>query len=345
MTEFFKPQPNFTIWATSPSPINAGQIANSTVVVTSVNGFTGTVSLNDTVPAGLTFDAISPSSITGSGTANVSCNAEIAANYTLTLTGISGSLTHSTTAIFRFQDFYIDANPASITVDAGTSAASTVAVTALNGFTSLVNLSTNSTSCNISPTSVAGSGSSTLSCNFAFGGVISIAVAVTNGSLSHSANVTYAVQDFTLTASPTSITVNTGVVANFTIQITALNGFGGTVALDTNSTWCTLTPSRITGSGNATVYCNQSVAENYTVTITGTSGTLSHTAIIVITVHPGSGSVGGLVLPTDKLNLLSQILPVWALIAGVATAGVIAVRTRVKGEREKKENAALDTRS
>jgi len=89
------------------------------------------------------------------------------------------------------------------------------------------------------------------------------------------------------------------------------------------------------------VSCDQSVAGNYTVTITGTSGTLSHTAMIVITVQPGSGSVGGVVLPTDKLNLLSQILPVWALIAGVATAGVIAVRIRVKGE---KENAALDTR-
>ena len=90
------------------------------------------------------------------------------------------------------------------------------------------------------------------------------------------------------------------------------------------------------------VSCNQSVAGNYTVTITGTSGTLSHTAMIAITVQPGSGSVGGVTLPTDKLNLLSQILPVWALIAGVATAGVIAVRTRAKGE---KENAALDTRS
>ncbi len=432
MREFFKPQPNFTIWATSPSPINAGQIANSTVVVTSVNGFTGTVSLNDTVPAGLTCDAISPSSITGSGTATVTCNAEIAANYTLTLTGTSGSLTHSTTAIFRFNDFSIEANPASITVNAGTSAASTLTVMALNGFTGLVNLSTNSTSCNISPTSVTGSGRSTQWCNFAsegvstitvtgtsgslshsttvtytiqdftlttnstsidanagatsnstitvaalqgFNGVVSLAtnstactvspinlsgsgssrlscafasastvqviVTGTSGSLSHSLAVTFTVQDFTLTASPTSVTVNAGVVANSTIQITALNGFAGVVALGTNSTWCTLIPSSITGSGNAMVSCDQSVAGNYTVTITGTSGTLSHTAMIVITVQPGSGSVGGVVLPTDKLNLLSQILPVWALIAGVATAGVIAVRIRVKGE---KENAALDTR-
>ena len=433
MTEFFRPSPNFIISASMPAPVNTGQTANSTITVTSIDGFTGTVSLTDTVPAGLTCGAISPSSITGSGTATVSCNANIAANYTLTLTGTSGSLTHSTTAIFRFNDFSIGANPASITVNAGTSAASTLTVMALNGFTGLVNLSTNSTSCNISPTSVTGSGRSTLWCNFAsegvstitvtgtsgslshsttvtytiqdftlttnstsidanagatsnstitvaalqgFNGVVSLAtnstactvspinlsgsgssrlscafasastvqviVTGTSGSLSHSLAVTFTVQDFTLTASPTSVTVNAGVVANSTIQITALNGFAGVVALGTNSTWCTLIPSSITGSGNAMVSCDQSVAGNYTVTITGTSGTLSHTAMIVITVQPGSGSVGGVVLPTDKLNLLSQILPVWALIAGVATAGVIAVRIRVKGE---KENAALDTRS
>jgi len=33
------------------------------------------------------------------------------------------------------------------------------------------------------------------------------------------------------------------------------------------------------------------------------------------------------VLPADRLRLLSQILPVMALIAGVAIAGVIAVRS------------------
>src|SRR5205823_14339081 len=51
MTEFLRPSPNFTISATTPTPLGVGQTANSTITVTSVNGFIGTVSLTDTVPA------------------------------------------------------------------------------------------------------------------------------------------------------------------------------------------------------------------------------------------------------------------------------------------------------
>src|SRR2546430_835556 len=417
MTEFLTHPANFIISASTPAPVRIGQTTNSTITVTSVNGFTGIVSLTETAPAGLTCGAISPSNITGSGIATVSCNASIAANYTLALTGTSGSLTHSTTAMFRFNDFSVAALPTSITVNVGTSASSTLSVRALNGFTGLVSLSTNSTSCDISPTSVTGSGNSSLSCNFASEGVTNVAVTGTNGSLSHSATVAYTIQDFSLTASPagidvnagtasnstitltaregfdgvvslatnstactvsptslpgsgsstlscafasastvqvtvtgisdflshsvqvtftvqdytvvanpTSVTVNAGVAANSTVHIAALHGFAGIVTLTTNSTWCTLTPTSITGSGNATVSCTQFEAGDYTITITGTSGGLSHTATIAIKVMPG-GSVGGVVLPADRLRLLSQILPVMALIAGVAIAGVIAVRS------------------
>src|SRR5438093_2102139 len=342
MTEFLRPSPNFTISATTPTPLGVGQTANSTITVTSVNGFTGTVSLTDTVPAGLTCSTVSPSNMTGSGTATVSCNASIAANYTLTLTGTGGSLAHSTTAMFRFNDFNIAANPTSITVNAGISASSNLSVSAPNGFTGLVSLSVNSTSCNISPTSVMGSGNSTLSCNFASEGVTNVAVTSTNGSLSHSATVTYTVQDFTLVASPTNVTVNAGTPATSSIKLTGLTGFAGVVTLTTNSTWCTLTPGSITGSGNANLSCPQSVAGIYTVTITGTSGSLTHTAIIEITVQPG-GSVGGMVLPTDKLRLLSQILPVLALIAAIAAVGVIAVRTLAEARKSERSPSRAES--
>jgi len=153
--------------------------------------------------------------------------------------------------------------------------------------------------------------------------------------LSHSVTVTYNVQDFTVVASPSSITVDAGTAANLSIQITALNGFAGIVGLSTNSTWCTLNPTFVTGSGNATLSCNQFAAGNYTVNMTGSSGTLSHTAMIFIIVLPGSGSVGGVILQTDKMRLLLDYIPTLSLVlVGLAT-GVVG-RWRSKRQRERR---------
>src|SRR5438445_6197292 len=69
------PAPNFTISTTSPGAVNTGQSTLTTITITSLNGFTGTVALTDTVPNGLSCGNISNTSLAGSGTATVSCSA------------------------------------------------------------------------------------------------------------------------------------------------------------------------------------------------------------------------------------------------------------------------------
>src|SRR6202007_1510691 len=102
------------------------------------------------------------------------------------VTGTSGSLTHSLTVTFNVQDFTIAASPSSASLIVNTAGTSTITVGAVNGFTGVVSLVTNTTSsCNLSPTSVTGSGSSTLSCTFTSTGNKHVLVTGTNSLLSH----------------------------------------------------------------------------------------------------------------------------------------------------------------
>src|SRR4029077_12503559 len=110
---------------------------------------------------------LTPSTVTGSGSANLSCNFASVSTVNVLVTGASGSLSHTTTVTYIVQDFTIVVNPTSVAGNAGSTVTSTTTVTGLNGFAGTVSLATNSTSCAASPASFTGSGSSTLSCSFA----------------------------------------------------------------------------------------------------------------------------------------------------------------------------------
>src|SRR6266702_1588111 len=134
-------QSDFSISASSPSRVDTGQSASSTITVTGKNGFNGIVTLTDTVPLGLRCGAITPSQVTASGTATVSCSSLIASTYTIAITGANASLAHSTTATFNFkqQDFTITAtSPAGVYTTK--SATATISVLGESGFNGTVAL-------------------------------------------------------------------------------------------------------------------------------------------------------------------------------------------------------------
>jgi subtilase family serine protease len=141
--------PDFSI-AASPSPITAkpGDSPTSTITVTSLNNFNSPVSLSTSGTSwGINFNPASVTPSSGSPamsimTISVPSDAT-AGTYPITVTGTSGSLIHSTslTVIVVAPDFSITASPSTRTVSRTGSTSYTVTLTALNGYSSPVNLS------------------------------------------------------------------------------------------------------------------------------------------------------------------------------------------------------------
>jgi hypothetical protein len=139
------PSPDFSISASSFT-VNPGQSGTSEVTITGSNGFQGQVSFTDSVPAGLSCGAISPSSLAippNPNYATISCSSNTPGTYTVGVTGTIGSITHSTSftaTILTPPQFTLSANPSSISMNQYTCWPSTVTVSSLNGFSGTVTL-------------------------------------------------------------------------------------------------------------------------------------------------------------------------------------------------------------
>ncbi len=118
----------------------------------------------------------------------------------MTITGTSGSLQHSTTATLVVTDFSLAVSPGSQTVTAGAGTSYNATITALNGFSGSVALSASGLPAgatpSFNPTSVNGSGTSTLSISTTSStpaGTYTVTITGTSGSLQHSTTTTLVV--------------------------------------------------------------------------------------------------------------------------------------------------------
>jgi subtilase family serine protease len=96
---------------------------------------------------------------------------------------------------------------------------------------------------------------------------------------------------FTLSASPTALSVVQGSSGTSTITSTALDGFSSAVALTASGVptgvTATFSPASITGTGTSSlslVVASTTATGSYTITVTGTGGGITQTATVTLTV-------------------------------------------------------------
>jgi len=204
-------------------------------------------------------------------------------------------------------DFSLSASPTSLTVPRGNAGNSTVTVTSLSGFNSLVALTVsgcpNFTTCILNPTSVTppanSSAASTLTVTTNVGGITptgttSLTISGNAGVHTTSVSLTVTAPDFSLSASPSSTTITQGSAANSTVTVTSTASYSSAVTLSVTNcpsgATCGFIPGAVTPPANGNLTSALSVTNlavgSYTLTVSGTDATLTHTTSFAVTVNP-----------------------------------------------------------
>jgi subtilase family serine protease len=204
--------PSFTLSA-SPSSVSitqGGAAGTSTITVTDLGGFSGSVSLAASgLPSGVTaaFNP-NPTSTTSSLSLTASASATTGTS-TVTITGTSGSLVATTTVSLTVNaggtpNFAIGASPTSVTVTQGGNGTSTITITSQNSFSSATTLAASglpsgvTAGFSVNPVTPPANGSTTSVLTLtasatATTGTATVTVTGTSGTLSHSTTISLTV--------------------------------------------------------------------------------------------------------------------------------------------------------
>jgi hypothetical protein len=293
------PQPDFTgIVSPFNSVLVPGHSASFTTTVQPLNGFTGDVVISvSNLPAGVSASYSPATVLGGSGSSTVTLTAASTValgNYTLTLSGNSGSITHSTSVPLEVNDSIGDwtgyVSNSTQNIQPAGSATYKLVATAVGGFTGNISytasgLPAGATATFNPPTITGGSGSTILTIQTSSTtpqpSISNIAVTGVNGILTHSVPVYLGVSastgDFEGFLSPSSASVpSAGGTVTFTVTESPINGGAGDITLSASGLPPGATPSfapgTIPGSNGSS-----------TLTVTVPSGTPTGTYQVFVT--------------------------------------------------------------
>jgi subtilase family serine protease len=313
--------PSFTL-SDSPSSLSVtqGSSGTSTITVTDVGGFTGSVTLAASgLSSGVTA-AFGTNPTTGTSVLTLTASATATTGTsTVTITGTSGSLTATTTVALTVSatatpNFSIAASPTSLTVTQGASGTSTITITSTGGFDSATTLSATGLPTGVTaafstnPVTPAANGSATSTLTLtasstATVGAATVTITGTSGSTTHSATIALTVnassgtKNFTLSLSPASFTIDERGSVSTTLTVTSVNGFNSAVDLSVSafptdvSATASANPVTPPANGSVKVTITWSATRRAptgttTIELIGTSGSLTNEIPVAITVAP-----------------------------------------------------------
>ena len=201
-------------------------------------------------------------------------------------------------------DFTLSASPSSVSTTPGGSVSYSVSVGSSGGFNGNVALSVSglpggATSTFTPSSSVVAPGSSTFSVTTSSStssGSYLLTITGKSGTLVHTTSVTlvvnaFASPDFALSISPSSRSIRRGGTTSYSVSVSSLSGFNGTVTLSVSGLegeTSSFNPTSVTGAGSSTltVQTTSSTASGkVTFVVTGTSASISHTVTASLTIR------------------------------------------------------------
>ena len=312
----------FTLGAEAAVTIAQGSTRTFTVTPASSNNFTGSVQVSVTgLPTGVTVTpAVAMVAVGSSTTFTLTAAANAVVGTTnVKVYGASGDLSTNATVALTVtattnppgsQDFTLTAAPQTLSLTPGAAGQVTLSSAAINGFSGTIAVAVKGlpTGVTVSPATISLTSTNPVSITLtaaddapATTTPVQVSFVGTSGTLSHTATLQLTVAgttppvnpDFTLTLAPQTLSLTPGAAGQVTLSSTAIDGFNGTitVAMQGLPTGVTVSPTPLSLTPGNPLVITLSAANDASATTTpvqvsfvGTSGTLSHTATLQLTV-------------------------------------------------------------